>query len=125
MLATRALAEARGTSPIVVTSAPIRRLALSVSLSPLQFHAVMRQAREPCSVQQEKIRRPWATEKSNSVLLTSTGPRPSSDMNHSGWPDTNSFSSRPASVITTGFIVFAGFVRDIGRYAKIATFDKL
>src|SRR5436190_690136 len=114
-----ALAEARGTSSMVVVSAPMRRLACSTSFSPAQFHDVIRQAREPRSVQLEKIRRPCAIVKSISAALTSTGARPSSDMNHCGWALINSRSSRSACAIDVGLTAGAAFAGDIARYANI------
>jgi hypothetical protein len=83
MLATIALAEARGISWIVTSSAPMRRDACKISLSPLQCQLLTRHMRDPVSVQHEKISRPVEAENSNSLVVRLSGDRPSIDMNQS------------------------------------------
>src|SRR5256714_4578236 len=120
MLATIACAEAWGISSTVATSAPIRRLVCSTSLSPVQFQPLTCQVVEPVSVQQEKISRACAAENSNSSLFTFSGARPSIDMNQSvcaSASSRNAFASRETS--ETG-LNWEGFGRGIARYANIA-----
>jgi hypothetical protein len=83
MLATIALAEARGINSIVTSSAPMRRDACKISLSSLQCQLATRQTRDPVSVQHEKISRPGEAENSNSAAVRLIGDRPSIDMNQS------------------------------------------
>jgi hypothetical protein len=120
MLATIAFAEACGISSTVATSAPIRRLVCSTNFSPVQFQPLTCQVVEPVSVQQEKISRACAAEKSNSSLFTFSGARPSMDMNQSVCAPASSRNASASLETSEGGLNWEGFGSGIARYANIA-----